>query len=114
MVTGTNRTVVCTPLTFGQGTYLSNTNGTRAERLAWVFWETNHMANGTLAASEKLAYGPTNQITHFRMTGQLQFTVPGSGANPPVIYKGNLIATSGAVGDEDDDDDDIRMSSTRY
>ena len=105
VVRGTNQTVVCVPLAFNGGTWLSNSNHTKAERLTFVFVETNSVSGGTLSATERFAYGPSNQITSFSLTGQLAYTVPAKGTNPPVIYRGSLSASSGD-GDRDDDDHD--------
>jgi hypothetical protein len=102
VVTGTNNTVVCVPLAFNGGTWLSNSNLTKAERLTFVFVETNSVAGGTLSATERFAYGPSNQITFFSLTGQLAYTVPAKGTNPPVIYRGGLVASSGEGEDNDD------------
>lgn len=105
VVSGTNKTLVCVPLAFNGGTWLSNSNHTKAERLTFVFVETNSVSGGTLSATERFAYGPSNQITSFSLTGQLAYTVPAKGTNPPVIYRGSLSASSGD-GDRDDDDHD--------
>lgn len=94
VVSGTNDTVLCTPLTFGNGVSLSNTNGTVIQRLAFVSWEGSATANGTLAATEGLGYSTNNTLTFFSLHGQLQFAVPGSGTNAPVIYRGSVIAGS--------------------
>ncbi|HWW00598.1 MAG TPA: hypothetical protein VNZ64_12945 [Candidatus Acidoferrum sp.] len=100
VVMGTNHTVVCTPLTFAGGTWLINSNHTRAERLTWVYVETNTMAGGTLAATETFHYGPSNTLTGFVLSGNLQYTAA-DGTNGPAIYRGSLHAASG---DFDDDD----------
>ena len=93
VVSGTNYTVLDTPLSFDGGVSLSNTNQTKVQRLANVFWETNQTASGTLLAGESIRYGATNQITAFSLAGQLQFAGPGSGTNGSAIYYG-LIQTS--------------------
>ncbi|HWV98053.1 MAG TPA: hypothetical protein VNZ64_00040 [Candidatus Acidoferrum sp.] len=103
VVTGTNHTVVCTPLTFAGGTWLSNSNHTKAERLAFVYVETNNVTGGTLSATERFKYGPSNELTFFSLSGQLQYTVPASGTNPAAIYRGRIVA--GTRGDEDMDED---------
>ena len=90
VVSGTNNTVLDTPLTFAGGVFLSNTNDTKVQRLADVYWETNQTADGTLVASECIRYGATNQITGFNLTGQLQFALPANGTNAPAICIGNL------------------------
>ena len=92
VVSGTNHTVLCTPLTFGNGVSLSNTNGTVIQRLAFVSWEGSATANGTLAATERLAYSTNNTLAFFSLRGQLQFAVPGNGTNAPVIYRGSIVA----------------------
>ncbi len=92
VIRGTNLTAICTPLSFSGGTWLINSNHMRAERLAFVSVETNNSVNGTLAATERFAYGPTNELTFFSLHGQLQYTVPARGTNPPVIYTGTLSA----------------------
>jgi len=102
VVSGTNHTLVCTPLTFANGTWLMNSNGTKVQRLAWVYWETNMTANGTLLATERYAYGPTNQLVFFSLQGQLQFAVPADGTNGPVIYGGSIAAGSDLDEDEDE------------
>ncbi|HKW29462.1 MAG TPA: hypothetical protein VJT54_09010 [Verrucomicrobiae bacterium] len=94
VVSGTNDTVLCTPLTFGNGVSLSNTNGTIIQRLAFVSWEGSATANGTLAATEGFGYSTNNTLTFFSLHGQLQFAVPGDGTNAPVIYRGSVIAGS--------------------
>jgi len=90
VVSGTNKTVIATPLTFSGGVSLTNTNDTKGQLLENVYWGTSTVANGTLAAGEWIQYGPTNQITDFTLQGQLQFSVAGSGTNGPTIYLGNL------------------------
>jgi len=94
VVSGTNNTVLCTPLTFAGGTSLSNTNGTKIQRLTWVYWETNQVASGTLLAGEKVFPATTNHPASFSLQGQLQFTVPGDSTNGPVIYAGIISAGS--------------------
>jgi hypothetical protein len=95
VVNKTNSTVVyCTPVTFSGGTSLSNTNGTVTQRLTFVYWEGNTVANGTLAANEH-THTATNGATYFNLRGQLQFAVPASGTNGPVIYIGSLAAGNG-------------------
>ena len=102
---GTNLTALCKPLTFSGGTWLINSNHTRAERLTFVFVETNKVAGGTFAATERFHYGPSNELTFFALSGELQYTTPASGTNPPVIYKGRLSAGM-PHGDFDEQDDD--------
>lgn len=94
VVSGTNDTVLCTPLTFGNGVSLSNTNGTVNQRFAFVSWEGSAMANGSLVATERLAYSTNNTLAFFSLKGQLQFAVPGDGTNAPVIYRGSVAAGS--------------------
>lgn len=93
VVSGTNQTVVCTPLTFSGGTALSNTNGTVTQRLAYVYYEGSTVANGTLLARQKLC-STTNGVSYFHLQGQLQFAVPDNGTNSPAIYLGNITAGS--------------------
>lgn len=94
VVSGTNKTVICTPATFSGGTSLSNTNGTITQELTFVFWEGSTVANGTLSAVER-TFTPTNGTPFFSLKGQLQFSVPASGTNGPTIYSGTLSAGSG-------------------
>lgn len=91
VVSGTNQTVICTPLAFSGGTSLSDTNGTVTQRLAYVYYENGADANGTLLAREKLC-STTNGVSYFRLQGQLQFAVPGDGTNMPAIYLGSMTA----------------------
>ena len=102
---GTNGTnVICVPLAFSGGTWLSNSNHTKAERLTFVSVETNSVTSGTLSATERFAYGPSNKITFFSLTGQLAYTVPAKGTNAAVIYRGGLSAgTPQGEGEGDDD-----------
>jgi hypothetical protein len=93
VVSGTNKTVVCTPLTFSTDVKLSDTNNT-SQRLAWVSWEGSSSPNGTLADREHRQYGTSNQLTGFSLIGQLQFAVPASGTNAAVIYRGSVVAAS--------------------
>ncbi|MGB7769297.1 MAG: hypothetical protein WBN22_10660 [Verrucomicrobiia bacterium] len=95
VVRGTNNTVVSTPYTFQGGVSLHNTNNTLAERLIWIFPGNNSLAAGTLAATERFVYGPSNSIAFFNLSGALHFAVPASGTNTPTIYQGSLTATSG-------------------
>jgi hypothetical protein len=105
VVSGTNKTVVCTPLTFSNDVTLSDTNNT-TQRLAWVTWEGGSGPNGTLAAREHFRYGVSNQLTGFSLIGQLQFAVPGNGTNAPVIYRGSVVAASDFFRGFGEDDDD--------
>lgn len=91
VVSGTNKTLICTPAAFSGGTSLSSTNGTVTQELTFVFWEGSTTANGTLSAVEH-TYTATNGMTFFNLKGQLQFSVPASGTNGPTIYLGSLIA----------------------
>jgi hypothetical protein len=94
VVSGTNKTVISTPLTFSGGVSFTNTNDTKGQLLKYVYWGPSTVSSGTLAAGEWIRYGSTNQITNqitdFLLEGQLQFAVPGSGTNGPTIYLGNL------------------------
>jgi len=96
--TGTNETLVCTPLTFSGGVFLNNTNSDQSERLAWVYWGSNKVASGTLTATERYEYGASNQLVGFSLRGQLQFALPGIGTNAPTIYHGSLVAGSKLFG----------------
>ncbi|HEY5910540.1 MAG TPA: hypothetical protein VJA21_08050 [Verrucomicrobiae bacterium] len=102
VIRGTNLTAICTPLTFSGGTWLINSNHTRAERLAFVSVETNNVVNGTLAATERFVYGPTNNLIRFSLSGDLQYAVPAKGTNPPAIYRGTVSARNRPPGDEDE------------
>ena len=88
VVSGTNKTVLDTPLTFGGGVSLNNTNTTKVQRLTNVYWQTNQTSVGTMVAGESIHYGTNNLITSFSLAGQLQFALPGSGTNSPTIYYG--------------------------
>jgi hypothetical protein len=106
VVHGTNNTLICTPLAFSNATSLSNTNGTKIQRFAWVSWEGSTVANGTLVAYEQINPATTNHPASFNLRGQLQFNVPASGTNPPVIYIGSINAGSPSfeLGDFDHED----------
>jgi hypothetical protein len=101
VVSGTNNTVVCTPMAFSDGTSLSNTNGTKIQRFAWVGWENSATANGSLIAGESVFPATTNHPAVFNLRGQLQFTVPANGTNPPVIYVGGINAGSRVFENDD-------------
>lgn len=90
VVSGTNNTVIATPLTFSGGVSLTSTNGKAGQVLEYVYWDTNAVASGTLAAAESIRYGSTNQITDYSLQGQLQLALPDNGTNGPVIYLGNI------------------------
>lgn len=90
VVSGTNKTVIATPLTFSGGVTLTNTNDTKGQFLQYVYWGSSTASSGTLAAGEWIQYGSSNQITSFTLVGHLQFSVPGSGTNGPTIYLGNV------------------------
>jgi hypothetical protein len=97
VVSGTNDTLVCTPLTFATVVPLSNTNGTVLQRFAWVYWEGSEAASGSLTATEQIIPATTNQPAKFCLQGQLQFAVPASGTNPAVIYEGTVSASTPEV-----------------
>ena len=92
VVSGTNNTLVSTPLTFSTGTYLSNTNGTQIQRFAGVYWGTNLNASGSLVAGEQITPATSRRPARFNLQGQLQFTLPASGTNGAAIYVGNVSA----------------------
>ena len=110
VVGGTNHTVLCAPLTFSGGVSLSNTNATKTERLAFVFLDPNQVANGTMSATERSYYGPTNELVWFSLKGRLQYASAGDGTNAATIYNGIIVAGSGSFhhdsDNQDDDDDD--------
>ena len=91
VVSGTNHTVLCTPLSFGGGTALSNTNGTVVELQTFVFVESNSVASGLLTATERISPGTTNRPPLFSLIGQLNYTEPANGTNPPAICHGTLL-----------------------
>ena len=94
VVSGTNHTVLCTPLTFSGGLALSNTNKTVTELQTYVFVETNTVASGVLTATERTSPGTTNRPPFFSLVGQLNYTEPASGTNPPAICHGTLFVGS--------------------
>jgi len=91
VVSGTNHTVLCTPLTFSGGLTLSNTNNTKVELQSFVFVETNTVASGVLTATERISPGTTNFPPFFSLFGELNYTEPASGTNPPAICHGSLL-----------------------
>jgi hypothetical protein len=106
VVAGTNHTVICTPLTFSGGVSLSNSNATKTERLAFVFADSSQVANGTLAATEHLYYGSSNQLVWHSLKGRLQYAVPGNETNVSTIYNGIIVTSANSSRDDNDDDDD--------
>ena len=90
VVSGTNNTLVCTPLTFAGGVSLSNTNGTELHRLTGVYWETNLVASGSLVTGELDIPATTNHAAVYNLNGKLQFVVPANGTNAAVIYVGSV------------------------
>jgi len=105
VVSGTNRTLVCTALSFEGGLSITNTNNTRIEGLSFVFVGTNTMSSGTISTTERIRYGSTNQITSWSLVGQFQYAVPATGTNAAEICRGTLIAGSPLLRDRDEDDD---------
>ncbi len=103
VVSGTNQTLLCTPLSFSGGVTVGNTNKTRFERLENVFVDAHTVADGTLAATERYRYGTNNQITAFSLRGQLQYALAAAGTNAPVIYTGSILAGSGQFFEDEDD-----------
>ena len=89
---GTNLYFICTPLSFMNLVWLSDTNTNTVELLAAVFDETNTMASGTLAATERFQYGVSNQITAFSLIGRIQYSAAASGTNSAAIYRGVFVA----------------------
>jgi len=94
VVSGTNDTLVSTPITFASVVPLSNTNGTVLQRFAWVSWAGSETASGSLIATEQIIPATTNKPARFSLEGQLQFAVPASGTNPAVIYEGSISAST--------------------
>jgi hypothetical protein len=94
VVSGTNHTLLCTPLSFGGGVALSNTNGSVVELQTFVFVESNTTASGLLTATERTSAGTTNRPPLFSLIGQLNYTEPANGTNPPAICHGTLFAGS--------------------
>jgi hypothetical protein len=94
VVSGTNHTVLCTPLSFSGGLAFSNTNGTVVELQPYVFVETNTTASGVLTATEHISPGTTNRPPFFSLIGQLNYTEPANGTNPPAICHGSLFVGS--------------------
>jgi len=105
VVQGTNNTVICTPMTFSGGVSLSKTNQMVTERLAFVFLENDTEADGTLRATERLSLNSSDQVTHFSLSGQLQFAQAAQGTNEAKIYSGSVSAGSVRHGDDEGDDE---------
>lgn len=102
VVSGTNHAVLCTPLSFNGGLAFSNTNNTVVELQTFVFVETNSVASGLLTATERIFPGRTNHPPSFSLIGQLDYTEPANGTNPPAICHGTLFVGSfGGFGDHD-------------
>lgn len=106
VVSGTNHTLLCTPLSFGGGLALSNTNNTVVELQTFVFVETNTAASGLLTATERTSPATTNRPPSFSLIGQLNYTEPANGTNPPALCHGSLLVGSffGREGDNDQGD----------
>jgi len=105
VINRTNSAVLCTPLSFDGGSSLTNTNNTRVELLTYVFFDTNTVASGSLAATERLTYGSSNQLTSFGLRGVLSYSYT-EGTNSPTICRGTLLVGSAIARDADHDDDD--------
>ena len=105
VVRGTNHDLVCTPLSFSGGVSLSKSNNTKVERLEFVYAGSDTMADGTLAATERYSFGPSNQLTGFSLTGRLQYAVSGSSSNRTAIYTGSLLAGPGFMMRRHSEDD---------
>jgi hypothetical protein len=108
VVSGTNHTLLCTPLSFGGGVTVGNTNHTRFERLEWVTVDGGTNAQGTFAATEWYRYATNGQISAFSLTGRLQYADPAAGTNGATIYTGTVLAGSGFFDRDRDRDDDDR------
>lgn len=91
-IIATNLYLLCTPLRFTNIVWLSTTNMSRVELLSSVFVETNSRPTGTLAATERFHFGPTNQLTSFSLIGRIQYAVTASGTNGASICRGVLLA----------------------
>lgn len=104
VVSGTNNTVVATPLAFSGGTSLSKTNDRVRERLSFVFVDKSTTADGSLRATEHYNFGPTNQVTHFELQGRLQYAVAANGTNAAEIVSGNISAGGPPNGKHGHDD----------
>jgi hypothetical protein len=104
VVQGTNHVVICTPLTFKDTFLLENTNKTKVELLAGVWVETATTSTGTLSATERFAYGSSNQLTGFQLTGRLAYGVAASGTNSTKIVRGVVVAGSDFERDDDDEE----------
>ena len=102
---GSNQLLICTPLTFGSVVSLSGTNTNKVELLASVFVETNTVANGTLAATERFTRNSSNELTGFSLVGRIQYATAASGTNSAMICTGVLVAGS-QVSNENDQDEE--------
>lgn len=114
VVSGTNHTVLCTPLSFSGGLSLSNTNETVVELQSYVFVETNTVASGTLTATERIFPGTTNHPPAFTLIGQLNYIEPATGTNPPAICHGTLFVGSFFPHFGDDEGGDTQPSATQF
>ncbi|HEV2208424.1 MAG TPA: hypothetical protein VG167_06580 [Verrucomicrobiae bacterium] len=103
VISGTNDMVLATPLTFVDNVSVARTNNTVIERLAWVFVGSDTNATGTLQATEYSHFNSSNQLTHFALTGRLQFATPASDTNAAAVYAGELNVGPFAAPDHDDD-----------
>jgi hypothetical protein len=91
VVSGTNQTVVCTPLTFSGGFSFTNTNNSVVERLAFVFVETNTVSSGVLTATERFSAGTSNRPPSFSLIGRLSYVEPAAGTNSAEVCRGVLL-----------------------
>jgi hypothetical protein len=103
---GTNLYLICTPFTFMDIVSLTGTNTNKVELLASVFVETNSVASGTLAATERFRYNSSNVLSSFSLVGTIQYAVPANGTNSAMICVGTLVASSGDFNHHDGDNDD--------
>jgi len=97
VVSGTNFTLISTPITFATGVALSNTNGV-TQRFGGVYCGTNTTPSGTLVAQQGAVPATAHRAATYSLQGQLQFAVLSSGTNSPVIYLGNVSVGPDCIG----------------
>lgn len=103
VISGTNQTLIGSPLGFAGGVSLANSNNTRVQLQTFVFLDGNSVASGLLSATERLTWGTSNQLTSFSLRGLLSYSFT-NGTNSPAICHGSLLVGSAIVRDDDDDD----------
>jgi plastocyanin len=89
-VNRTNGVAVCTVATFSGGVTVRTADGKRRDRQAFVYWEDDMEASGSMVGTENVTRGMSGELTKYSFRGSLQVGFESYNGEPPKVFQGTF------------------------